>query len=193
MKRWVSGALALGVSALWFSGTAPPVYEWLLGLRDQAGLVASGTATPVGEGHADETGTAAVLRLHAMSELWPSRVASVLTAEQRATGHRMAMTAPEVIPVPGRLVDVEGDLWWLSMVLQQEYGSATSVPASVPSADPWTHMPRRDRVLTLLALARAHELTADQAATILAITLETLQAQAAEVDLGRGSAPPVWP
>lgn len=193
MKRWVSGVLALGVSALWFSGTAPPTYEWLLGLRDQAGLVASGTATPVGEREPGGAAEVDVLRLHAMSELWPRRVASVLSAEQRVEGHRMAMIAPEAIPVPGRLVDVEGDLWWLSMVLQQEYGSAASMPESVPATDPWTHMPRRDRVLTLLALARAHELTADQASTILAITLETLQAQAAEVDLGRGNDPPLWP
>lgn len=193
MKRWVSGVLAIGVSTLWFSGTGPQGYKWLLGLRDQAGLVASGTATPVGSSSPVGSDTAEAQRLHAMSEAWPVRVADVLSAEQRAEGHRMAATDPEDIPVPGRLVDVEGDLWWLSVVLQQEYGSGTVAPKEPPSGDPWDHAPRRDRVLSMLALTRAHALAPDQAAAILAITLETLQAQAAEMDLVRGDAPPVVP
>ena len=189
----MSGVLALGVSALWFSGTGPQAYKWLLGLRDQSGLVASGTATPVGSQAPSVADTSETRRLRAMSEAWAVRVADVLSAEQRAEGHRMAATDPEVIPVPGRLVDVEGDLWWLSVVLQQEYGSATQAPGQAPAGDPWNQAPRRDRVLSLLALTRAHALEPDQAAAILAITLQTLQAQAAEMDLVRGDVPPVVP
>ena len=190
MRRWQSGLAAAALAAAWWGGAAPAAYGWIVGLRDSGDLVASGADEGANDAGPTAAQRAAVARLHRRSEDWAARVAALLTADQRAQGVALAAADLRAPDAPPRLLSVESDLWGLSVVIIAQHGSTVGTAPPTPIEDPWGGRGRRDRARAVLGLLQADALTAAQAADLLALNLETLQAQAAIADLEAGREPP---
>lgn len=186
MTRAPAAAAALALALLWFGWAGSAAFDLLVGLRDPAVLVASGNDAPAPDSSRTAAEREELDRLHQVSEQWAPRAAALLSPEQRARGRRLATAMPRQPPAPSRLLSVEGDLWGLSQALIGHYGAVLVEAPALPEADPWGTLSRRERVRALLALIEAGELETDQAAALLALTLEAMQAQAAGVDLAEG-------
>lgn len=190
MSRTATGLAGLLIAGAWYLGAAPSAYEFLITLRDPAALAASGSTASGTQVEPTRAEQAESERLHQLSEAWSPRAAALLTAEQRRRGRELAEARRGARPeAPHRLLAVEGDLWVLATALIQAHGARLGITPSVPAEDPWGGLARRDRVLALVALTREGALEPEQAAGLLTLTLEAMQAQAAQKDLGLGLSP----